>query len=394
MAAHVRLKRESGREFHFAYSPLVGVIFLAVGVVVAYMGWTRVDGGERWFVSGVGALFAVVGLVAAFWRYELTIDFRSRTYERRRGFWPVPQHRAGSLDELVGVVLTQKWVRTRSSSGSRREHAVWEVSLEFDSWDRTVTILSSRDETTARDRLEFFAEKFRAPVLDRSGSEEVRTEWRDLDTSFADRLQAAGVEPDAGEPLGPPPPQSGIEWHPRNGEEEIVLPAVGLSCATVFLVLFGLAFLGFGAFALSAVIAGTTDVSGPRWVVWLMGGVFVVIGGGIALGAVLGSKAREVVRRERGGLSVSLQVLGRSYRTRDFPRAAIEEIRLRHSTASRRRSPRLRVGGVSVGSERDDSDTDQELVIRSDERVAILGRDLDPAARQWLYRAVRVMAVG
>jgi hypothetical protein len=87
--SEANLKRDTERELFFAHYPLSGVIFAALGAGFGYLpAYFGADSVTRWIFGGMGALFALIGIVDALWRYEFLLDLTSRTYSCRRGFCP------------------------------------------------------------------------------------------------------------------------------------------------------------------------------------------------------------------------------------------------------------------------------------------------------------------
>jgi hypothetical protein len=325
------------------------------------------DAVGRWLMTGMGVFFVLLGSGGALWRYDLAIDLMARTYRGRRGFLPAPRRLQGSLDELDGVELTRRW-----RSGDDSSHAVWVVGLDFRSWDRPLSLFETTSERKGYAKLETLSRLLRADAIDRTGPDEVRRPWDDLDRAIGDQAQAAS-ESDTPAPADPPA-GSAIEWtRGETGSEMVVLPAPGFNAGTVLLVLFSLPFAAFGTVALLAV-SGAIDIAfeGSDAAAWIVGAVFVFIGLVLCAGAVFGSVAREIVRLDAADLVFSLRAFGREYRVRRLPRREIEEIAIKPSSA---------------GEARDD-----EVVVRSKRRVLRIGSRLNAAELEWLQRALTYLA--
>ncbi len=279
--------------------------------------------------------------------------------------WPA-RVLAVPLEELAGVVLTRQWRRSSSSNGSSNEHAVWVVSLEFEGWKEPLSLFETSSEKKGYGKLEHLSRRLQIDAVDRTGGEESRRDWNSLDRP-ASAPSGARAQNESVPAL---PAGSRIEWTPgETGSSMAVLPALGFNAGTVLLFLFGLPFAGFGTMALLAV-SRTIDVKfeGSESAAWIVGSVFVVVGLGLCAGAVFGSVAREIVRRQAGDLVVSLKAFGREYRTRRVPRTEIEGIEIKPSNQARSKS--------------------NQLVIRSDRRVIRLGGELTPEEQHWLLSAV------
>lgn len=373
----VLLKQESDTELHFEHSILSGWLFAGIGCAVAYLGWHYVDSPfARWMTIGMGVVFAALGVGGALWRYELALDLLARTYRRRRGFWPSPRTQQGPLSELDGVLLTRTWRRNEDS-----ESAVWVVSLDFRGWEKPVRVFETTSERKGYRRLEDLARRLQTFAIDRTGDREISRSPDELDRPVAERERDDGV--DSIREIEDPPSGSGIDWtRTEIGAPMIVLPALGFNVGAVFLSLFGLPFLAFGAVALASAIGWAgVEVQGTLAAKWIVGGVFVVIGILCQAVAVFGPVAREVIRQEDDALVITLLAFGHHYRRRRLPLRAIEDVSIRPSKASRSRRSRR-----GSGSEK------TEVVLRTDDIVARVAGDLSPDSQQWLCGTLLTLA--
>ena len=358
----VFLRRESDSELRFAHPVVSGWIFAAIGVAVVYIaGQTIASTPARWMTVGIGLLFAAIGVGGALWRYELSLDLLSRTYRKRRGFWPSPRSREGSLNELRGVSLSRTWRRADDSSS-----AVWVVSLEFEGWETPVSVFETASERKGYRRLEQLARRLQASAIDRTGDEERIRPAGQLDRPLLQSDDHRAVE-------GPPPASRIERTTTETGEPMIVLPPMGFSWAAVFVAILGTPFLAFGAIALlSAVGWRVVEVKGSLAALWIVGGVFVVVGTILWAAAIFGPIAREVIRREGDALVITLRAFGRHYRRRRLPLGRIEEVSIKPSRSAR--------------SEK------TEVVLRTDAIVARIAGELPPDGQRWLSRALLAMA--
>ena len=122
MVPEAYLIRENDREIYFAHRPQYAVVLLLTGAAIVYYFFFSdavEDQTARWIFTAAGAFFALIGLVAALWRYELRLDLLTRTYSGRKGFWPNPRPLRGLLDEMEGVILTSRIDRSDGSSATR-----------------------------------------------------------------------------------------------------------------------------------------------------------------------------------------------------------------------------------------------------------------------------------
>jgi len=323
---NVTLKRESDQALHFAHTHLAGWLFALVGAGMATAGAMRLDGPGYWLVVFVGGFFAIIGFGAAMWRYEIHIDLTSRSYRGRRGFWPSTRKFGGSLDELNGVVLNRIWRRDSSSAGSG--DTMWVVSLEFEGWERPVSVFETRREARAYRQFKHLAERLQIDAIDRTGR------------PVASRLITA------------PPAASGIDSSIDPQTTSIALPALGFSLGSISLMLLGLPFLGLGGFAL-LVLGG-----------WTLGPIFLLLGSGLTLAAIVGSYAREVVIEDGDTLIFATSFRGWRYGIRRLPKRAIESVDIR----------------------------DASVVARSDEQLVRIGGELPHEAQRWLTRTLLTLA--
>jgi hypothetical protein len=360
-----RIVREDSSGIYLSHTPMVGLVFVAVGGAMAYFGFFRLadDTIGRWMLGGMGIFFAVMGVLAMLWRYELKLDLMTRTYRGRRGFWPSPKVLQGSLDELRGIAIEQMWRKSSSSNGESSEHPSWVLSFDFGDW--SVRFFESRREEMAFAKLEQLARLMQVHVLDRTGDTEMRRAWNELDRSVAESLQSADEKP--ADPGSPPPDSKTL-------------------CA---IIVFGLMFAGFGIAVLLS-LTGVWDVpySGSRVVGWVLGTVFCLIGLFLMFGAVWGSYAREVVREERDGLIFCLVLLGKRYRQRFIPKREIEEVALKPIATARmhRLQKKKRATATPRGKGK------HEVVVRSDDELVKIGGDLEPDDQDWLLRALTYLA--
>jgi hypothetical protein len=388
--AAMPLRRESDTELHFAHAPSSGWLFAAIGIAIAVEGPHFIDEDAwQWMVVVFGVLCVAIGMGGAFWRFELTFDLLTRTYRGRKGFWPSPRPLQGSFEQIEGVVLTRKWWRRSGSNGGSRAHAVWSVGLALPGWDEPVSVLESTREEKGYRLLEELARKLQVAALDRTGESETRRSWQHLDRPLA---EADPVEAGSGAP-GQPPADSRIEWLPLSGASRIALPPSGISLGAFLMVLFGLAFAAFGTLALLAV-SGIWDVpfEGSRATAWGLGGVFVLVGLGIVVLALVGSFGREVVHEEPGVLVYRIEFLGRSIRRVPLPKREIERVARVSATKAHRGGAAARVGGVQVGVTSRAGEVPHEVQIRSDRRIVRLGAGLRPDEQAWLERALSHLA--
>lgn len=392
----VHLIRENESEIYLAHRPLAGVFIAVFGGVFAVIGRFVPDTTGSWIVTGAGLLFVALGIVGAFWRYELRLDLNARRYLRRKGFWPSPRETRGALEEIEGVVVVREERRSSSKRGSRT-YIVWVVKLPFRGEAKPVSVYEDRDEAEAYRRAESLAKKLRAPLMDRTQMPERVTPWEKLDESVADRVasQSKGWGFSSAS-VNEPPAGSRIQYDHTPSRRTILLPAPGVSFVTVLLVLFGLAFAGVGGFALWAKASGGVAIKeSSEGAGWIVGSIFLLTGLGIVLLGVLVTGMRELVREEGGGLVFASLAMGREWAAKRMAKREIEQIEMRYATEATSRSRvRIRIGGASVPVGNAPAAPKQEIVVRSDAHVARLGKNLSEEEKQWLHDALTAMAAG
>ncbi len=405
--SEVKLKRESDRELFFAHYPLGGVVFALLGAGFGYLPvYLGADSWTRWIFGIMGALFAIIGILGAFWRYEFRLDLISRTYTRRRGMWPAPQTHKGSLNDLTAVILTQEWSRSRSARGHTSDHPWWKLSLEFTGWDKPVSIEAVGSEQHGHERLEYYAKKLKVPAIDRTAEKEIARNWNELDQPLAaqkaDRASQAGAV-GIGDPRFPPPGSAIVSAEDTSGLR-ILLPAIGFNAALVLFTLFGAVFATFGGFFLLVKSGLFMELTGKTIAVtesspgatWIIAPIFLLIGVVIILLGVVGSYGTEEIAERGDWLIYRFLFLGRALRSRDILKKDVEEIDLRSDISARHRSRR----GIAISkttietTSRSRASVDNEIMIRSDNQVIRFGKHLAEADKQWLASALNRLCRG
>jgi hypothetical protein len=274
------------------------------------------------------------------------------------------------------VVLVHDVYWSTNSSGGSVEYPMWQVSLVFRGWDRSISILATRNEGEAHRQFEHFAKKLGVHAIDRSGPTE-----RVMDAASLDRPVAAERDPAApGVDPSSPPTGSGIDVAGPRGERVILLPRVPFQPAGLFLVLFGAGFGGFALLVLAAALGAVSmKVSGSRLGLGVIASVFTLIGLVIAALPFLAASARQEVREAGDDLVFSTRLLGRRVGAKRIARREIEEIDVRPDALAHQ------LGGGSV---RD------EVFVRSDRAIARIGRELTPEGKRWLRDALLTLARG
>lgn len=373
----------------YRHPRLVGWLFTAVGVGLLTLTW-RFGGGEGpgWLLWLVGGVFALFGTITALHRFELTLDLAGRRYEFRKGMpWSL-RSGAGPLDEMRGIILRQEW-ETRGSDDNRRRVSTWEVLLDFGEPVGRVKVVDVTDEAEAVREAESLAERTGRPLVDATGEEPRRIESDEVDRPLRDRIEAAGAGSGVPE-WSPPPPESGVTVSVEAGRRVVTLPARKLGLGFVLLPLVCL------VVGVAAVLAGLGHLptnDSPAEML-LVGGGFVFLGVFLLGQRVIRARSREWIRDEGERLVFGRTGLRGDRDVQAIPKEEIEDVGIVASSATRRRSgSSIRIGGVPVGSRRDESGDRSEIRVRSDERVVRLGSTLAPEDREWLTSALASMTV-
>ncbi len=389
--ADVQVVRETESEIYLAHHPLGGVVFAVIGGVFAAIGYMAIaDGVGKWVFTGMGLVFVAIGIGGALWRYELRLDLNARRYTRRKGFWPSPTLTEGGLEEIEGVVLVTEERRSKNHS-----YTVWVVKLPFRGEEEPLSVGEERGEAEGYQRAESLAKRLRMPLLDRTEMPERVTPWDKLDETVADRAAAKSKGWGLPTSVSGPPAGSQIHFDETPGRRTILLPPMGINVLSVFLGLFGLAFAAGGGFFLYAKLSGMPVNENPEGAVWVIAPVFLSIGLGVVTIAAATARGRALVREDGDTLAIGWRALGRDWGLKRFAKREIEQIEVRVAAeATSRGRGRLRIGGASVALGSAPSTPGQEVMVRSDQAVARLGKNLTDEERQWLRDALVGMASG
>lgn len=161
----LRKVHESGSEIRFEHPHAKGWPGFLVGVVLIAVAFVFLDGGGRWVLLALGALFAYGGLSSALHRMELTLDLARRRYHWRRGQVGSLESGEGGFEDIEAVVL----VKDLERKGSDRVDE-WEVELVIRGWPRPVEVLETKDERKARDEAQRLARRLDAELRERTST--------------------------------------------------------------------------------------------------------------------------------------------------------------------------------------------------------------------------------
>lgn len=161
----LRKVHESGSEVRFAHPHAKAWPGAVIGVAMIAIAFVALEGGGRWVLFALGALFAYGGFSSALHRMELTLDLSRRRYTWRRGQVGSLKSGEGGFEDIEAVVL----VKDLERKGSDRVEE-WEVELVIRGWPRPVEVLETKDEHTARDEAQRLARRLDAELRERTST--------------------------------------------------------------------------------------------------------------------------------------------------------------------------------------------------------------------------------
>ena len=390
-SAGVTLKLDEPSRIRFAHSPFSAFIFALIGAGIAWLCWRYIadEGFIRVFFVGFSSLFVLAGVVGTFWRLELDIDLNSRKVRIIRGFWPSPKTRHRQLDEADGVWLSMEY----RSSGSKNKRKVpwWFVSIKFPDEKRGTRIFTTANEVEGYKKWEYFAERLRLDAVDTTGEQEQRESYENLDENLAEKTTE-----NRRSPLRTPNPPAGseIELLSNRGRKEIMLPALGFNAGLVFLFLFGAVFAVLGASVLLA-NHGMLDmrVQGSDVALLIIPPIFILVGIGIIWLGIKGSYSATIVGVENSKLFTERLAFGKRSGRNAVAVQDIESISIAGDVRSRAHNgARIKIGNIPIGK-RKHRKRDNEIIIRTDQKILRFGGALNSAEQIWLENACNYAAV-
>jgi hypothetical protein len=181
-----------------------------------------------------------------------------------------------------------------------------------------------------------------------------------------------------------------IRWTDTPGSSSIVLPALGFTSGTLFLLLAGIScsFVGLAPIVIvtSRPTLGFHGATSPAWII---GCAFLLLGLLMAVGSIIGSCAREVVREDEHFLEFHLTLLKIRYRVRRMPKTTIEEISVQ---SSRRGQGRVQLRATTSRAREARGARETEILVRSRTTAVRLGDGLEPSDQRWLRDALAGLA--
>lgn len=390
-SADVTLKLDQPGRIRFAHSPSSAFVFTLIGAGITWLCWRFIADDEffRVFAVGFSSLFVLVGLFGTFWRLELDIDLNSRKVRIVRGFWPSPKTRHRQLDEADGVWLSMEY--RSSGSKSKRKVPWWFVSLKFPDEKKGTRIFTTASEVEGYKKWEYFAGRLQLDAVDRSGEQEQRESYTNLDENLAEKRTE-----NRRSPLRNPNPPAGseIELLSDRGRKEIMLPALGFNAGLVFLFFFGAVFAALGASVLLAEL-GILDmnVQGSDVALRIIPPIFVLVGLGIIWLGIKGSYSATIVSVENSQLFTESLAFGKRSGKSAVAIKDIESVSIAGDVRSRgQNGAHITIGNVPIGK-RKHRKRENEIVVRTDKKILRFGASLNAAEQTWLENACNYAAV-
>ena len=387
----VNLKLDTEDRIWFAHAPSRAFFFTLVSLGFTWICWhfIRDEPTVRIIFVAFSLLFVIAGVLGFFWRMELDIDLTRRQVRLVRGMWPAPETSTRPLDEADGVWLTMKY----RSSGSKNKRRVpwWFINLKFPDEKKGTRLFATRSEVAGYKKWEYYAKRLQLDAIDATAEDPQRHSWQDLDDSLAVQSKETDSRPQR---VPEPPPGSKIELLWDQGQKEILLPAPGFSAGLVFLFLFGGTFAALGgSFLLATLRILDATVQGSELSQMIIPPIFILIGLGIIWIGIRGSFSALIIGVENGELFTQNQAFGKRSGRKSVPLNQIESVGVGKDIRSRNPTGQgITVGGVTVGNKRYRS-RDNEVVVRSDQKILRFGRGLTATDRAWLADACYFAAI-
>jgi hypothetical protein len=344
--------------------PLLVALPVLPSFYAAFHGKRLPFGSVAWFlVIGVGGAFLAVSLLLFLFRESLVLDLERGTYTHRRGWWPNPATRHGSLHEFQSVALDVLPAR-------RKGGATWVAALQFMAPDKRIAVANFSDASKAYAYVDGLARKLDLPVLDRSGQEERTISLSQIDTPVVARAGLAPSRIDA-------PPTPRIRLSGDAPHRLITLPALGVNLGVLLIAALPALLIWLGATAAPESAAPSAarvvrrhlahaTLSPALWAsaLFTLAGLCVVF-------LVLLCAARWQIRERGDSIVVTSRALGIRLRRRKFRKDQIVAVELKPTPAGRT--------------------TLYDLQIRARRKLLILGTTLGEDSAKWLEQALLSM---
>jgi hypothetical protein len=289
----------------------------------------------------------------------------------------------GTLADIRQVTLVLNR-RTASDDSS----PTWEVAVAAPQWEDGVVLESTLREEAGYAALKKWAERLRLDAVDRSGDEEVRTAWNQMDRAVlaAGAFSDAGVDDRVSALPRHPPPQSRILVVEGPGRSRILLPPIGWNTGATFLTLFGTLFGGIGGTAtlaalniLKGIRVNGRILDGPDWGFAAFTSVFLLIGVAIVVGTIVGTRASELIEDAGDELVLGFKLGDFGWGKKRLPKRDVLDLDLSAgpmASAGNRRHTQSSPPSLPKSP--------RDIRIRTDKRVIRFGKDLSEEEQQWL----------
>jgi len=368
--SEVQFVRQDDHEVRFAHRLGSEVVWTAGLVAFCYFGYRSalVSPFSRWFYGVFGLVAAAIGLANMLWRYQLTLDVRSRTWTRRTGFWPRALTRAGTFDDLDGLILA---IEIRST-GRNVKYPVWVIRLSIKRESHSDSIAEFTNERKAYQRFESLVKTLRLDAIDRTGDRERRLPWHAVERPLVSQVARVGSRSARIAAVPTLPPGSAIHVSDVQPNTSIVLPARGFSRHAVVPILIASFFVVFGAISWrnSTLLEG----SPPDITYILVPAAFALIGAGLILLIVEASISRDEIQNRGERIVFGRRLFGLRLR-KSLEKRFIEEIAVKPA-------PTFDVGFLPERSQ--SAAIHHHVFVRSQHELLHVGGNLTPDEQEWL----------
>ncbi len=363
--------KDNNATIHLRQNHWGGWVIIILGIGLCYLPQIKPIDEGVWIVYCVDGIFIFAGLLGAFYRLEVRLNIRQRSYQVIKGFWPNPKKFSGTFEHIEGLWFKKEW--QTSGGKNKSKYLVWQTCLKFDFDKNPICLHESRDESEARAYFEKRAKQLKITTFDHTGDTPKERNWNELDVPVSEQL--SGIQYQAVDISNPP---QGLVFKKESNAASYLLPEPGFNGTSLVGCLFGLPFFLMGVFAtmismgLHEKLGWSINVSGSMSAAFIMGIIFAIIGGVIIKISIDYAFTKYQFSYYKNEFLYATFTYGHLKKEKRCPFSQIEEFDLRESTERQRRS-RYRIAGAEI-SKFKKSDK-QELFIRTNTEV-IKVRDL------------------
>lgn len=181
---------------------LLGLFFSLAAMIVCMYG-VRNAGTTRgidWEITATGGVFLLASILATLWTVKVSLDFRSRTYQRVKGFLPILIGHRGPAEEIAAVSIRKEEITETKGMIRAIELGVYRAYRVFLVWkdarqeaflvdsfpsDFAASLTDEEFHARALDCAEDLGNKLGIPVLDSTRDAEEQQEDETLITTHA-----------------------------------------------------------------------------------------------------------------------------------------------------------------------------------------------------------------